>query len=69
MSIALTASDLIKSLDITPTDFPIVLQSKVEDNLLVKFTSPNEGVVLQGTDTYPVGYTSNTWEIETFKNI
>lgn len=69
MSIVLTEAAIIKSLDITPTEFPIVLQSKVEDKLLVKFTSPNEGVVILGTDEYPIGYESNTWEIETFKNI
>lgn len=69
MSIVLTAAALINSLDITQTEFPIILQSKVEDRLLVKFTSPNEGVVISGTDTYPIGYESTTWEIETFKNI
>jgi hypothetical protein len=70
MNETLTALQLINLLsDEQETKFPIILQSKVEQGLVVKFTSLNEGEVVKSVEGYPIGYFSNTWEIETFKNI
>ena len=70
MNEALTALQLINFLnDEEELKFPIILESKIESGLLVRFTSLNEGEVVMSAGEYPIGYFSNTWEIETFKNI
>jgi hypothetical protein len=62
----ITAQELLKNH--APINFPQTLESNVENGLFVEFTNISTGKVVNGTEEYPVGYESNTWDISSFKN-
>lgn len=62
----ITAKELVTNH--TPIKFPQTLESSVENGLFVEFTNISTGKVVNGTEEYPIGYESNTWDISSFKN-
>lgn len=62
----ITAKELLKNHN--SIKFPQTLESNVEHGLFVEFTNISTGKVVNGTEDYPIGYESATWDISSFKN-